>query len=74
MPLTNSPNGLAGRKFWRWTLTIESCCEKTGTVTTNGYQVRFRRDINGKIVKKEQQEGTYRDVGVSALLICIFDV
>ena len=39
-----------------------------GMVTTNGYQVRFRRDKDGKVVHDDKKEGTYGDVGVRALL------
>ena len=44
----------------------------TGMVTTNRYQVRFKRDSDGKVVHNEKEEGTYRDVGVSALLKTYF--
>ena len=41
--------------------------QKAGLTTTNGYQIRFKRDINGKLVTNKTGEGTYQNVGVSAL-------
>jgi len=46
--------------------------QKAGMETTSGYQIRFKRDENGKLIREKDKQGTYRDVGVSYDLKKIF--
>ena len=46
--------------------------QKTGMDTTSGYQIRFKRDENGKLIQEKDKQGTYRDVGVSYDLKILF--
>ena len=46
--------------------------QKAGMETTSGYQIRFKRDENGKLIQEKDKQGTYRDVGVSYDLKILF--
>ena len=48
--------------------------QKAGMEPTSGYQIRFKRDENGKLILKKGQNGTHKDVRVSFDLIYHKDI